>query len=182
MEIEVRILNIDVDEIRNKLLDLSAVLVKKENQLNNLFDFEDRRLLSLKGYGRIRIIEDLILNERRFYMTVKKRISGDDNKFRVMDEHEIEISDSLEGENIFKSLGLILTNSISKYRESYKISNVLVEIDINDKSVYPVPYIEIEGDSMDEIEETLKKLGYTLEDTTSKNLFELIDEYNKNKN
>lgn len=182
LEIEVRILDIDVDEIREKLINSSGILVKKENQINKLFDFEDRRLLNLKGYGRIRIVEDLISNESRYYMTVKKRISSDDDKFKVMDEHETQISSSEEGENIFKSLGLIMTNSISKYRESYKLLNVLVEIDINDKEVYPIPYIEIEGDSMEDIEEVLKKLGYTLESTTSKNLFELIDEYNKNKN
>ncbi len=182
MEIEVRVLNIDPNSMREKLLSLGGVLVKKENQVNKVFDFKDRSLLNKEGYARIRIIEDLILNERRVYMATKTRLTERKENFKVMDEHEILISDNVEGEEIFKTLGLIETSEIIKYRESYSLNNVLVEIDINDSSVYPIPYIEIEGNSRKEIGETLEKIGYKMEDTTTKTLFELIDEYNKNKN
>lgn len=180
MEIEVRILDIDIERIREKIIKNNGVLVKKENQINRLFDFEDGRLLESKGYARIRVIEDLIKGEDVFYMTTKKKLSRDNDKYKIMDEQEIQISDASIGENIFKSLGLIMTNEIKKYRESYKIKNVLVEIDVNDKSFYPNPYIEIEGEDQKEIEEVVNLLGYTMDDTTSKSIFDILRDKNKN--
>ena len=174
MEMEVRIVDVDVDEIKNKLLKNSAVLVKKENQINKLFDFENGSLLKQKGYARIRIVEDILRCKNFYYMTTKRNVSKHNDKYKIMDECEIEISDSLIGEKIFKSLGLILNHEIKRYRESYKICNVLVEIDVNDKNFYPNPYIEIEGDCEKNIEKVVKMLGYTMEDTTSKNIFDII--------
>ncbi len=174
MEIEVRILDVDICEVKSKLLENSAVIVKKENQVNKLFDFEDGRLLKQKGYARIRIVEDYLLNENMYYMTTKKNISKDNDKYKIMDECEVKIENAVFGEKIFESLGLKLTNTIKRYRESYKILNVLVEIDVNDKEFYPNPYIEIEGDSKEDIEKVVEILGYTMNDTTSKNIFDII--------
>ena len=174
MEIEVRILNIDVDEIRGKIIKNNGILVKKENQINKLYDFQDGKLLKEKGYARIREVEDLINNKTVNYMCVKKAISKDKDKYKIMDEKEIIVNDSNIGEDILLALGLKLNHSIRKYRESYKIFNTLVEIDINDKSFYPDPYIEIEGEDEEEIKKVVKLLGYTMDDTTSLNIFELI--------
>lgn len=172
-ELEVKILNIDVDEIRKKMLELKCEKVKEENQINNLFDFKTKDLLKQQGYARIRIVEDIMHNTNRYYMTIKRILSQD--KFKIMDENEVEISDALEGEKIFKALGLELTHSIKKYRESYKYKNTLIEIDINEKSFCPFPYIEVESLDEKELEEVVIKLGYSMEDTTSKNIYELIE-------
>ena len=174
MEIEVRILNIDVEEIRNKLLSNGGQLIKKQNQINNLFDFKDKRLLNDGSYIRIRLVEDKILGKNTYYITMKKRISGNDDKYKVMEEKEIEISNPIVGEEIFKSLGLEHNLSIKRYRESYKIFNTMVEIDINDENFKMNPYIEIEGDTKEDIEKTVKLLGYSMEDTTSKNIFDIL--------
>lgn len=173
-EFETRIINIDVDEIRIKLTQINAIKVKQENQINNIYDFDDRRLLSKKGYARIRIVEDLLNNQNHYYMTTKKLLSQD--KYKVMEENETEILDSKAGENIFKSLGLNLMQSIKKYRESYKYKNTLVEIDINEKSFCPFPYIELETNDDTELKEVVELLGYKLEDTTSKTIFEILKE------
>lgn len=92
-----------------------------------------------------------------------------------MEEHEVEISNGDEGKNIFISLGLELVQSIKKYRESYKYKNTLIEIDINEKSFCPFPYIEIESSNEDELLEVISLLGYTLKDTTSKSIYEILD-------
>ena len=173
MEIEVRILDVDIHEIRRKIFEYNGVLVKKENQINKLFDFDDDRLLRNNGYARIRIIKDLISDKNFYYMTSKRKLSKSSDKYKVMDEQEVLIDSWEIGENIFKSLGLSMKNEIKKYRESYKINDVLIEIDINDKSFYPNPYVEIEGESINEIEEVVNILGYSMEDTTSKSIFEL---------
>ncbi|MBV7272166.1 CYTH domain-containing protein [Clostridiaceae bacterium UIB06] len=179
-EFETRIINIDENKIKTKLMQINAVKVKQENQINNIYDFDDRRLLNKKGYARIRIVEDLLNNNNHYYMTTKKLLSQD--KYKVMEENETEILDSKAGESIFKSLGLNLIQSIKKYRESYKYKNTLIEIDINEKSFCPFPYIEIETNDDTELKEVVELLGYKLEDTTSKTIFEILKEGNYTSN
>jgi adenylate cyclase class 2 len=179
-EFETRIININVDQIRAKLMQINAIKVKQENQINNIYDFEDKKLLNNKGYARIRIVEDLINSQNHYYMTTKKLLSQD--KYKVMEENETEILDSKAGENIFKSLGLSLVQSVKKYRESYKYKNTLIEIDINEKSFCPFPYIEFETSDDTELEEIVNLLGYTMNDTTSKTIFEILKEVNYSAN
>jgi adenylate cyclase, class 2 len=171
-ELETRILNIDVEEIRRKLIALNAEKIKMENQINRIYDFEDRRLLNNKGYARIRTVEDTLNSKTVHYMTTKKMLSQE--KYKIMEEHETVIESYDEGENIFMSLGLSLVQCINKYRESYKYKNTLVEIDINDKSFCPFPYIEIETAYEEELQEVVTLLGYEMADTTSKTIFEIL--------
>lgn len=171
-EIETRILDIDIEHIRSKMKEISAVKVKEENQINNIYDFPDRRLLNTKGYARIRIVEDNLINKNFYYMTTKKLLSQE--KYKVMDENEVTISDASTGEKIFISLGLELVQSIKKYRESYKYKNTLIEIDINDENFCPFPYIEIETNDEEELKEVVDLLGYTMSDTTSKTIYEIL--------
>ena len=175
-EIETRIVDIDVDDVRFKMLSVGATKVKQENQINNIYDFEDRRLLKEKGYARIRIVKDELNNKDVYFMTTKKLLSQD--KYKVMSENEVTISDAQEGANIFTSLGLKLFESIKKYRESYKYKNTLVEIDINEKSFCPFPYIEIETSVEEELKEVVSILGYTMKDTTSKTIYQILEERN----
>lgn len=173
-ELETRIIKIDVASIRHILIDNNAIKVKEENQVNDIYDFEDGKLLKDKGYARIRTVNNLLNNETIYYMTTKKMLSQD--TFKEMEENETIIEDKNAGEGIFLSLGLKLKQSITKYRESYKLENGLVEIDINDKNFCPFPYIEIETDSKENLEQIVKLLGYEMKDTTSKTIYELIDE------
>ena len=175
-EIETRIVDIDVDDVRSKMLSVGATKVKQENQINNIYDFEDRRLLKEKGYARIRIVKDELNNKDVYFMTTKKLLSQD--KYKLMSENEVTISDAQEGANIFTSLGLKLFESIKKYRESYKYKNTLVEIDINEKSFCPFPYIEIETSVEEELKEVVSILGYTMKDTTSKTIYQILEERN----
>ena len=172
MELETRILDINIDKIRNILLSNNAIKVKSEDQINDIYDFADGRLLSQKGYARIRTVNDKINNKIIYFMTTKKMISQ--NKFKIMEENEITFDNKEMGENIFKSLGLILKESNKKYRESYKIFDSLVEIDINDEKFCPFPYIEIETDSEKTLEKIVKLLGYTMEDTTSDTIYDIL--------
>lgn len=173
-ELETRVVDIDVDKIRKILNDIGAEKVKEEYQINNIYDFEDNRLLNAKGYARIRITDDRLNNKEVVYMTTKKMLSQ--GTFKEMEENETIVEDKEAAVKIFTSLGLSLKESIKKYRESYKIKDSLVEIDINDKSFCPFPYLEIETYSEDRLKEILNLLGYTIEDTTSKTIYELLEE------
>jgi adenylate cyclase, class 2 len=170
-EIETKILDINVDDIRRKAKKLNAPMVKSENQINKIFDFPDKRLVISKGYARIRIVENLLDNSIHFYMTTKKILNQD--KFKIMEENETEILDATSGENILKSLGLELIEVVKKYRESYQYKNTLIEIDINDTVFCPFPYIEIESENETELEEVVALLGYTMDQTSSKSIYEI---------
>ncbi len=173
-EIETRIIKINVEEIKYKLNSLGCKRVKDENQTNNIYDFPDRRLLNNKGYARIRIVKDNLSDTTINYMTTKKLLSQD--KYKIMEEHEIVIDNSEEGALIFTSLGLELVQSVKKHRESYKYKDSLIEIDINDVKFCPFPYLEIESYNEDEIKEIVMLLGYTMKDTTSKTIYELLND------
>lgn len=173
-ELETRIVDIDVENIRNLLLSNGAQKVKVEDQINDIYDFEDGRLLAKKGYARIRTVNDMLNNKVVYFMTTKKMLSQD--RFKVMEENEVIIDNKKMGEGIFKSLGLVLKESNKKYRESYKLNDCLIEIDINDKSFCPFPYLEIETTSEEKLENIVKLLGYTLEDTTSQTIYDILSE------
>jgi adenylate cyclase class 2 len=173
-ELETKIMDIDVENIRNILLSNNAEKVKMEDQINDIYDFEDGRLLSKKGYARIRTVDDRLNNKIVYFMTTKKMLSQE--RFKVMEENETIIENKKMGEGIFKSLGLILKESNKKYRESYKLHDCLIEIDINDKSFCPFPYLEIETTSEEKLEKVVNILGYTLEDTTSKTIYDILTE------
>lgn len=171
-ELETRIIDIDLDKFRKDLKTINAEKVKEENQINNIYDFPDRRLLEKKGYARIRIVEDLLNKKSVSFITTKKMLSQE--RFKVMEENETIIEDGEVGKKIFEALGLELIDSIKKYRESYKYKNTLIEIDINEKSFCPFPYVEFETSSEEELKEILELLGYSLEDTTSKTIYEIL--------
>ena len=78
-------------------------------------------------------------------------------------------------ENKFSRI-VVYINYIKKYRESYELENGLVEIDINDPSFCPFPYIEIETDTEENLEKIVTLLGYEMSDTTSKTIYDLIEE------
>ena len=173
-ELETRVFDINVEEIRKIMKENKAKKVKEEYQINNIYDFEDGRLLKDRGYARIRITDDRIKNKEVVFMTTKKMLSQ--GTFKEMEENETVVSDKVAAEGIFKSLGLELKESIKKYRESYEINGSLIEIDINDEKFCPYPYIEIETTSIEKLEEILKIIGYTLEDTSSKTIYEYLEE------
>lgn len=173
-ELETRIIDINVQNIRNILLSNGANKVKVEDQINDIYDFEDGKLLEQKGYARIRTVNDMINNKVVYFMTTKKMLSQE--RFKVMEENETIIENKQAGEGIFKSLGLILKESNKKYRESYTLYDCLIEIDINDKSFCPFPYLEIETTSEEKLEKVVTLLGYTLEDTTSQTIYDILSQ------
>lgn len=171
-EIEVKVLDIDIESIRNKLNKLNAKLIKKEFQTNYMFDFEDNRYFSKGGYIRIRKAFNLIDKTEKIILTSKELISKD--KFKVSKEIEFSSDDFTSSKNFIESLGLVLRRTDEKYRESYKFEEGLIEID----TWAGVPtYFEAEADSEEKVVKLLNYLGFTLEQSTSKTLGELMKLY-----
>lgn len=171
-EKEVKVLNIDKDEIENKLVNLGAVLIKDEEQINIRFDTEDCMLKKkLNGYLRIRITKDLIKGETKNTMTFKKSISRE--KLRINEETETEISDVEETIKIIEILGYNKKRPGYKHRRSYLYDNIIFEIDTWDKETYPKPYLEIEMSTEEELEKAIALLNLDRSQITSKSIGEL---------
>lgn len=174
-EIEVKILDIDKEAIIRRLNETGCQLVKDEGQVNTIYDFHDLRLLSKKGYARIREVHDRLQDRDIVFMTVKIMLSQE--KYKIMEEHETLIGDALQGHAILKSLGMFVRKVLVKDRISYRYKNSLIEIDDVEGNEYPFPLLEIETEHEDELKEIVDLLGYTPKDTTSMTMTEIMAEY-----
>ena len=171
-EREVKVLNIDKDEIEKKLIDVGAILLKDEEQTNIRFDTElDFLKKQYNGYLRIRITKNLLNGDTKNTLTFKKSVSR--GKLRVNEETETEISNSEETIKILQFLGYNKKRPGYKHRRSYSYDNITYEIDTWDIETYSKPYLEIEMSSEEELEKAIKLLDLDRSQITTKSIDEL---------
>nr|WP_312577322.1 class IV adenylate cyclase [Sedimentibacter sp.] len=171
-EREVKVLNIDKDEIERKLKEIGAVLLKDEEQTNIRFDTEDNFLKeTYNGYLRIRTTNNLLNGKSKNTLTFKKSLSRD--KMRINEETETEISNCMETIKILEFLGYNKKRPGYKHRRSYEYENIIFEIDTWDKDTYPKPYLEIEISSEEDLEKAIELLQLDREQITTKSIDEL---------
>ncbi|SHI95058.1 adenylate cyclase, class 2 [Dethiosulfatibacter aminovorans DSM 17477] len=171
-EIEVKVLNIDPEEIERKLAELGAKKIKNEHQVNLIFDTPGYRLHNdYRGYARIRIKRNLDDDAEKILLTVKKNVSSDGARQNI--EHEVEIDSSEEMEKILGDLGYELKHRGEKHRISYSYDDILFEIDTWDKYTYPEPYLELEVKVEKDIERAAELLELNRENITSKSIQQL---------
>ena len=146
-EIEVKILEINKEEIIRKLVGLGIKKIAEEKQKSYFFDFPDGRLKNEKRSLRLRSFGN------RFFVTSKKPISSDGIK--IEDELEIDVSSIEETEKIFLAIGLKRKDFVECVRIKFKSNDALFEID-----TYPgIPcFMEIEASSEKIIEKWIEKL------------------------
>ena len=171
-EIEGKIIDSDKAAIIKKLEALGCELVKDESQVNTIYDFPDLRLLSKKGYARVREVKNKLTDEMTTYLTLKLMLSQE--KYKIMEEHETLIQDASAGHGIFTGLGLIVRKILIKDRTSYRYKHTLIEIDEVAHPEYPFPLLEIETAYEDELKDMVELLGYTMADTTSMTMAEIM--------
>lgn len=171
-EIEVKIIDIDKAATIARLTALGCELVKNEAQVNTIYDFPDLRLLKKKGYARVREVKNRLTGEDVVYLTLKTMLSQE--KYKVMEEHETRIQEAAAGHGIFTGLGLIVRKILVKDRISFSYKHTLVEIDDVAKAEYPFPLLEVETAYEDELKEIVELLGYTMADTTSMTMAEIV--------
>lgn len=172
-EIEVKVLGIDINKTREKIIKLGGILVKKEFQENYYFNLPNN-IDNKNGFIRIRKIHNQLEDINKIFLCIKTIISQE--MYRTCNEHEFEVSDFEECKSFLESLELSYLTKENKYRESYIIDNTLVEIDTWDKDVFPEPYIEIEAKNEKDIFNMIEKLGISKNKVTSKSLWEIKKE------
>lgn len=170
MEVEAKILEIDVEEVKKKLLELGAKLEYKEMQICKILDFDDKRLHK----------KDEVLRVRKIGDKVELTFKGPTEKIgntKSREEIETHVEDFEKTLKIFEKLGLIPIRSYEKHRESYKLGKITFELD-NFPNVPIPPFLEIEGSSREEVEEMAEKLGFKKEELKSFDGLELLKHYN----
>jgi adenylate cyclase class 2 len=176
-EFEVKVLNINTEEIKDKLLKKGARLVKNEYQISYIYDYPgDKFLKEYDGLIRIRETKSLINDSIEATLTLKKKTPNPKNeKIREMYEEETKISDIQATRNILEGLGLYQRSIVKKLRESYELSKVLYEFDRLEEHGEAKVYLEVEAQSERELINGLKNINYSLDDknVTSKGCLNL---------
>lgn len=174
-ELEVKVLNVDLNEMETKLIKMGAKLISKELQVNTLIDSKDYAIeKSLDSYLRIRETKSLLTGETNLTLTMKKNL----NREGIRENLEIntDISDKNSVLEILKSLGYFPYKEGFKERTSYILNNIRFDLDKWDQLTYPNPYMEIEVNNEDELDEIVKLLGISTEKISTKSIVELRNE------
>lgn len=171
-ELEVKVLNIDVLKMEEKLKSLGAKLIAKEVQVNTLIDSKDNYIESnLSSYMRIRETKSLLTGDTKLTLTMKKNISKDGIRENL--EISTDISDKEAMLEILKSLGYIVKEEGTKERISYQLNGVRFDIDKWDERTYPYPYMEIEVGDEDQLQAIIDMLNIPNENISTKSIVEL---------
>ena len=152
IEYEVRVLEINVEEIKEKLKALNAVLVEDVIQKRYVYDFNP---VNPNKWIRLRT------NGYKTTLTIKNIESLDISGTK---EIEIEVSDFDTTNEILKELGYIPKGVQENKRIKYELNGV--EIDIDTWPKIPT-YLEIEGKSEKEVYDILNLLGIPKENATT---------------
>lgn len=153
-EIELKVLNVNVDETISKLKKLWAKFVWKKEQKRFTYDFDP-----IKENSWIRLRTDW----KKTTLTIKE-IKNDN----IDGTKELEITvDDFQNTNILlEKLWYKSKNYQENNRISYTLDDTNVEID--SRPLIP-PYIEIEWKTIPAVHDTLQKLLFNLSQTTSIN-------------
>ena len=152
IEYEVRVLEINEEEIQGKLNKLNAVLVENVLQKRYVYDFKPA---IPSKWIRLRT------NGNKSTLTIKNIESS---KIDGTKEIEIEVSDFDTTNEILRDLGYKPRGIQENKRIKYNLNGVEVDIDTWPK----IPtYLEIEGTSEAEVYNTLELLGIPKEKATS---------------
>ena len=164
-EYEVRILNIDVDEIKRRLDNIGAKFEWDRLQQRYVYDF----IPKIPGkWIRLRT------NGEKTTLTIKNLVSS---RVDGTQELEIEVDDFDRTNLVLKELGY----EAKGYQENRRIQYTLngVEIDIDSWPMIPT-YLEIEGPSEEAVYEILGLLGYSKEDCVTTDVEGIYLDYGYN--
>ena len=161
-EYEVKILEINLKDITKKLKDLGAEYLWENMQKRYVYDFNP---VNPNKWIRLR------QKWEKVELTVKEIT---DDSITWTKEVETSVGDFETTNSILKELWYISKAYQENKRISYKLDWVEIEIDF--WPLIPV-YMEIEWQNEKEVEDIVRKLWYSMEDTTSINTTKVYDKY-----
>ena len=154
-EIEFVYTDIDVDDIRKLLEEAGAEFIFDETYDIVVFDYPDLRLNDDGAWIKLRQIEG-----KETTLSFKRRIRANDDHRGFndtgMQEIEFEVSDFQKVYDFFVAMGMMTKKQQEKRRVRYMLDGVEFDIDY-----WPLikPYLEVEGNSEEEIDRAVAKVG-----------------------
>lgn len=174
-ELEVKVLNIDIKKMEEKIVSVGGRLIGKERQINTLIDSDERPIKSyLDAYLRIRESKDLITESSNTTLTLKKNIKNDNLRENIELNTQIESKEVML--NIFNELGFNKVSEGFKERTSYELKGARIDLDVWDKNTYPYPYMEIEVNDVEILNSIIQILEINKENISTKSIVDLRKE------
>jgi len=163
VEIEVKIIINDIDEVIGKVLDHGAQLEKERHlETNILYDFPSRSLYKMNHALRVR------KTNKKTFLTFKGTPQRS-RKFKVRDEYETEVRNDKQLKKILKSIGLIPSFQYEKYRRIFRYKNLKICLDETKIG----NFLELEG-PRGEIVKITRTLGFSKKEFIKKDYVELL--------
>ncbi len=165
IELEARFLEIDKNDLISRLEKLGAK-DEGENFLNEII-FYDKDFLWKESNEFVKLRS----NGKNITLTYKKRVH---EEIDGTEEIEVEVSGFEDTKKILEKSGLVVGRYQEKKRHTFVFNGVCVDIDTWPK----VPtYVEIEGDSEEEIKKVSLELGFDWEKVVLKPPRKIIEGY-----
>ena len=176
-EKEVKVFNLDLDALKKELLSKGAEHLGEEKQVNYILKCDiDSKTNLLKSLLRLREVDKG--GKKSFYLTYK--IRGKDGKgLRNSKEITSEIKDKDAILEIFEMLGIIPEKVDNKKRDSYLYKDARFDFDEFDKETFDRPYLEIEVENDEKLDELIKEFNIDRKNITTKNINELRKEHDE---
>lgn len=163
-EIEVKILGVDIEAVREKLVSLDSKLLFDGTLKMRLFDYSDGRIR--KNGGIMRLYQE---GEKTLFVFKKKQVPL--NGCKNCDEIEVEVADFEGTSKFLKTLGFVLCVERVRRRTSYYFQNIHFDLDIFSKDI---SYMEIEAETPEKIEEGIQLLSLEGYEKSSESIDELF--------
>lgn len=152
-EIEIKILEIDREEIEKKLISLGAKMVFDDEIHAIYYDSADNSIRKSRGALRLR------KEGGRSVLTFKNYVENIDAKVR--EEKELEVSDFNTMRSILESIGFSAWLEMKKHRTTYEHEGIHFELDkYHDEYEYIPEFLEIEGTDIETIHKYVELLGF----------------------
>jgi adenylate cyclase class 2 len=146
-EIETRFLDINKDELVKKLVDRGALDKGEEKLEEIIFHAADGSWVGKRKFVRLR------KTKGKVKLTYKENV---EQTVDSAQEIELEVSDLEKCSEFFNKIGLFAMRRLEKYRHTFELGDVTVDIDTWPK----VPaYMEIEGPSVESLKKACETLG-----------------------
>jgi predicted adenylyl cyclase CyaB len=168
-EIEIKFRVKDFTEVRSRLKKLGAVLEWKGVEQSWFYD-TPRQDLRAKGYNlRLRAWDG-----HSYMLTLKTKPRQEDGRYKIRNEHEMQISSLDTAFKILKLLGYGERIKYRKFREHWKLRGASVELD----TLKGMHFVEIEAGKR-RIDELALALGLDWKQTVRKGYISILQETEK---
>lgn len=171
-EIEVKILNVGHKDLEEKLFSLGAKKIFDGELYAEFFD-NGTRIRDAKESFRLRKEGEIV---KLVYKKKREKSFG----AKIREETEIEVNDFDIAKELILALGFKVFKILRKRRVSYKLGSVKFEFDkYYDDNAFIPEFMEIEGETEEEIYKYAELLGFTKEDCKDYSGKHLVKLYSK---